>query len=189
MMWQNDFDWVCSQFNYLIAKSYSASPICYLDSVAVESDFKVSLILVVLFYHPNNKPEREPYWPSGKLRVSITGARGFFASYITKRLKSEGCYIITSDWKKNKHMTEDIFYHEFHLFYLRVMQNYLKVTSWVYHVFNLATDMVGIGFIQSSHSVIMYSNMMIGFNMLEAARMNGVKRFVTMNILCIYKYL
>lgn len=65
----------------------------------------------------------------------------------------------------------------------------MKVTSGVDRVFNLAADMGGMGFIQSNHSVIMYKNTTISFDMLEAARMNGVMRFITMNILCIYKCL
>lgn len=127
--------------------------------------------------------EREPYWPYEKLRISITGAGGFIASHIARRLKSEGHYIIASDWKKNEHMTEDMFCHEFHLVDLRVMDNCLKVTSGADHVFNLAADMGGMGFIQSNHSVIMYNNTMISFNMLEAARINGVKRFVLLYFL------
>ncbi|XP_059650547.1 GDP-mannose 3,5-epimerase 1-like [Cornus florida] len=35
--------------------------------------------------------------------------------------------------------------------------------------------MGGMGFIQTNHSVIMYNNTMISFNMLEAARINRVK--------------
>jgi GDP-D-mannose 3',5'-epimerase len=120
--------------------------------------------------------DRELYWPSEKLRISITGAGGFIASHIARRLKSEGHYIIASDWKKNEHMTEDMFCNEFHLVDLRVMDNCLAVTKGVDHVFNLAADMGGMGFIQSNHSVIMYNNTMISFNMLEAARINGVKR-------------
>lgn len=125
--------------------------------------------------------EREPYWPSEKLRISITGAGGFIASHIARRLKTEGHYIIASDWKKNEHMTEDMFCHEFHLVDLRVMDNCLTVTKGVDHVFNLAADMGGMGFIQSNHSVIMYNNTMISFNMIEAARINGVKRSFILN--------
>lgn len=128
--------------------------------------------------------EREPYSPSEKLRISITGAGGFIASHIARRLKSEGHYIIASDWKKNEHMKEDMFCHEFHLVDLRVMDNCLTVTKDVDHVFNLAADMGGMGFIQSNHSVIMYNNTMISFNMLEAARINGVKRFTVFNLCC-----
>ncbi|KAL9250380.1 GDP-mannose 3,5-epimerase-like protein [Drosera capensis] len=130
--------------------------------------------------------EREPYWPSEKLKISITGAGGFIASHIARRLKSEGHYVIASDWKKNEHMTEDMFCQEFHLVDLRVMDNCLKVTNGVDHVFNLAADMGGMGFIQSNHSVIMYNNTMISFNMLEASRINGVKRFFYASSACIY---
>ncbi|KAJ8493117.1 hypothetical protein OPV22_014838 [Ensete ventricosum] len=130
--------------------------------------------------------QREPYWPTEKLRISITGAGGFIASHIARRLKNEGHYIIASDWKKNEHMTEDMFCHEFHLVDLRVMDNCLKVTSGANHVFNLAADMGGMGFIQSNHSVIFYNNTMISFNMLEAGRINGVKRFFYASSACIY---
>lgn len=130
--------------------------------------------------------EREIYWPSETLRISITGAGGFIASHIARRLKSEGHYIIASDWKKNEHMPEEMFCNEFHLVDLRVMDNCLKVTKGVDHVFNLAADMGGMGFIQSNHSVIMYNNTMISFNMLEAARITGVKRFVLCRLLCFF---
>ena len=122
--------------------------------------------------------EREQYWPSENLKISITGAGGFIASHIARRLKHEGHYVIASDWKKNEHMTEDMFCDEFHLVDLRVMENCLKVTEGVDHVFNLAADMGGMGFIQSNHSVIMYNNTMISFNMIEAARINGIKWLV-----------
>lgn len=46
----------------------------------------------------------EPYWPSEKLRICITGAGGFIASHLAKRLKSEGHYILGCDWKRNEHM-------------------------------------------------------------------------------------
>lgn len=130
--------------------------------------------------------ERLPYSPEKKLRVSVTGAGGFIASHIARRLKSEGHYVIASDWKRNEHMTEDMFCDEFHLVDLRVMENCMVVTKDVDHVFNLAADMGGMGFIQSNHSVILYNNTMISFNMLEAARLNGVKRFFYASSACIY---
>jgi len=91
--------------------------------------------------------DRELYWPSEKLRISITGAGGFIASHIARRLKSEGHYIIASDWKKNERMTEDMFCNEFCLVDLRVMNNRLAVTKGVDCVFNLVADMGGMRFI------------------------------------------
>ena len=71
-----------------------------------------------------------------------------------------------------------MFCHEFHLVDLRLLDNCLAVTKGCDHVFNLAADMGGMGFIQSNHSVIMYNNTMISYNMLEAGRLNEIKRCV-----------
>ena len=46
----------------------------------------------------------EPYWPEKKLRICVTGAGGFIASHLAKRLKAEGHYIVGCDWKRNEHM-------------------------------------------------------------------------------------
>ena len=59
---------------------------------------------------------------------------------------------------------------------LRVFDNCKKVVSGCDHVFNMAADMGGMGFIQSNHAVIFYNNTMVSFNVLEAARQCGVKR-------------
>ena len=93
--------------------------------------------------------------PEGKLKICVTGAGGFIASHLARRLKNEGHYVIACDWKRNEHMTEDMFCHEFMLVDLRVYDNCMKVTKDCEHVFNLAADMGGMGFIQSNHSVIM----------------------------------
>merc|ERR1711977_736510 len=46
----------------------------------------------------------EPYWPDEKLKICITGAGGFIASHLAKRLKEEGHYIVACDWERNEHM-------------------------------------------------------------------------------------
>lgn len=51
-----------------------------------------------------SKYEFEPYWPDKKLKICVTGAGGFIASHLAKRLKSEGHYIVGCDWKRNEHM-------------------------------------------------------------------------------------
>jgi len=83
-------------------------------------------------------------------------------------------------------LQEEDFCHEFHLVDLRVFDNCASVLGGVDEVFNLAADMGGMGFIQSNHSVIMYNNTMISFNMLEAARLAGVSRFFYASSACIY---
>jgi nucleoside-diphosphate-sugar epimerase len=49
----------------------------------------------------------EAYWPERKLRVCVTGAGGFIASHVAKRLKAEGHEVIACDWKKNEHMVRE----------------------------------------------------------------------------------
>jgi GDP-D-mannose 3',5'-epimerase len=46
----------------------------------------------------------EPYWPQDKLKICVTGAGGFIASHLAKRLRSEGHWIRAVDWKRNEHM-------------------------------------------------------------------------------------
>jgi nucleoside-diphosphate-sugar epimerase len=79
------------------------------------------------------------------------------------------------------YLQEEMFCDEFHLVDLRVFDNCKKVCENVDHVFNLAADMGGMGFIQSNHSVIFYNNTMISFNMMEAARQQNIKRCVCLS--------
>lgn len=44
------------------------------------------------------------YWPEKKLKICVTGAGGFIASHLAKRLKSEGHYLVCADWKRNSFM-------------------------------------------------------------------------------------
>lgn len=77
----------------------------------------------------------------------------------------------------HRYSQEEVFCHEFHLVDLRVFDNCKKVVEGCDHVFNLAADMGGMGFIQSNHSVIMYNNTMVSFNVLEAARQCKIQRY------------
>jgi len=99
---------------------------------------------------------------------------------------TDGYYVIGADWKENEYFKQEEFCNEFMLVDLREMANCMKATQDAEHVYNLAADMGGMGFIQSNHSVILYNNAMISFNMIEAARRNGCKRFYYASSACIY---
>merc|ERR1712072_291579 len=83
-------------------------------------------------------------------------------------------------------MKEEEFCDKFLLCDLREKKNCLEATKDCTECYNLAADMGGMGFIQSNHSVIMYNNTMISFNMLEAGRINDVKRMFYASSACIY---
>ena len=38
-----------------------------------------------------------------KMKICVTGAGGFIASHLSKRLKEEGHFIRAVDWKENEH--------------------------------------------------------------------------------------
>jgi GDP-D-mannose 3',5'-epimerase len=83
-------------------------------------------------------------------------------------------------------MKPEEFCDEFHHVDLRLLDNCLKVTEGCQHVYNLAADMGGMGFIESNQSVLLYNNTMISFNMLEAARQNHAKRYFYSSTACVY---
>jgi GDP-D-mannose 3',5'-epimerase len=122
----------------------------------------------------------------GKLKVSVLGGGGFIGSWIAKRLKAEGHYLICADWKKCQYFEEDLFCDEFHLVDLRVLDNCKKAVEGCDWVFNMAADMGGMGFIQSNHSVIAFNNTMITLNGLEASRIQGCKKLFFASSACVY---
>lgn len=67
------------------------------DSNGVHADYaEVSSLAAYAF---------EPFWPQKKLRVCVTGAGGFIASHLARRLRSEGHYVVACDWKRNEHFS------------------------------------------------------------------------------------
>ncbi|HKX31803.1 MAG TPA: NAD-dependent epimerase/dehydratase family protein, partial [Blastocatellia bacterium] len=61
-----------------------------------------------------------------------------------------------------------------------------QATRGVDEVYNLAANMGGIGFIHSHKAEIMHDNVLINVQMLEAARLNGVQRYLYTSSACIY---
>lgn len=124
--------------------------------------------------------------PPPARRVCIGGGAGFIGSHLAKRLMSEGWHVVCADWKENEFMAKEEFCNEFMHVDLRKLENCIAATRGCEQVFNLAADMGGMGFIESNQSVLMYNNTMISFNMLEASRMNNVKRYFYSSTACVY---
>ncbi|KAH0788060.1 GDP-mannose 3,5-epimerase 2 [Histomonas meleagridis] len=121
-----------------------------------------------------------------KERVCIGGGAGFIGSHMAMFLRKKGHWVRCVDWHHNEFMKPEEFCDEFLHLDLRTFENCRKATEGCDWVFNFAADMGGMGFIQSNNSVILYNNLMISSNMLEASRVNGVKRFFYSSSACVY---
>lgn len=117
-------------------------------------------------------------------RVLITGAGGFIGHHLTNLLVDCGYWVRGVDVKRPEF--EPSRAHEFELLDLRRWDNCLQGTRGVEEVYNLAANMEGIGFIESHKAEIMRDNVLINVNMLEAARLNGVSRFLFTSSACVY---
>lgn len=118
------------------------------------------------------------------MKICIGGGGGFIGHHLARRLKSEGHYVVVADIRKGSLRDDDC--DEFLRVDLRELDNCLKATKGCEWVFNLAADMGGMGYIQSNQALILYNNTMMSFNMVEAARRNGVKRFFYSSTACVY---
>jgi len=117
-------------------------------------------------------------------RVLVTGAGGFIAHHLIKYLKLRGYWVRGVDIKVPEYGQTAA--DEFHLLDLRRWPNCLEAARGVDHVYNLAANMGGIGFIETHKAEIVHDNILINIHMLEAARSNGIARFLYTSSACIY---
>ena len=117
-------------------------------------------------------------------RVLITGAGGFIGHHLTKYLVNRGYWVRGVDIKEPEY--EPTSAHEFHLLDLAHEDNCLKATEGIDEVYGLAANMGGIGFIETNKAVIVRDNSFINLHSIEAARSNGVKRYLYTSSACIY---
>ena len=119
-----------------------------------------------------------------KARVLVTGAGGFIGHHLVKYLVARDYWVRGVDVKYPEY--ERTRAHEFELLDLRRWPNCLQAARGVDEVYNFAANMGGIGFIEANKAEIMHDNVLINVHMLEAARINEVRRHLYTSSACVY---
>lgn len=117
-------------------------------------------------------------------RALVTGAGGFIGHHLVTHLKGQGLWVRGVDIRHPEYAPTDA--DEFCLLDMRRWEDCLLATSEIDEVYALAADMGGMGFISSHHADILRNNALINIHTLDAARVNGVRRYLYSSSACIY---
>lgn len=117
-------------------------------------------------------------------RILVTGAGGFIGYHMVTFLKNQGHWVRGTDLKVPEFGQTNA--DEFLISDLRNSANALIATAGIDQVYAFAADMGGMGYISSHHALILHNNSLINLNTLEAARVNGVARYLYTSSACVY---
>lgn len=120
------------------------------------------------------------------MRALVNGAGGFIGHHLVKKLKAEGYWVRGVDLKWPEF--EDSRADEFIIGDLRSPDFCLEAAAGMDEIYQLAADMGGAGYVFTgdNDANIMHNSAMINLNMLEACRLQQVKKIFYSSSACIY---
>lgn len=127
------------------------------------------------------------FWKGRK--VLVTGGCGFLGSYLTEELVAVGAHVTVADNLEAGTLDNIAAVADRVRFVqadLVALDACLKVSEGAEVIMNLAGRVRGVGYSSNHHGEMLYQNTVVQLNMLEAARLNGVPRFLAVSSSCVY---
>ena len=107
-------------------------------------------------------------------KILVTGGAGFLGHYVVDELIKRGADRGNIIVPRSK--TDD----------LRIWENCDRVVRNVDVIIHLAGKVGGIGYNQNHPAELFYDNLLMGTQLMEAARVHGAKKFVVVGTVCAY---
>lgn len=105
-------------------------------------------------------------------KIVVTGGAGFLGQHVVRKLREHGATNIFVPLHKDFDLTK--------------WEDCQKVCSGADIVIHLAALIGGIGFINERQGEVFYKNLIMGVQLMEAARVNNVKKYVAIGTVCEY---
>ena len=115
----------------------------------------------------------------------VAGAGGFIGGHLVKKLEEQGNQVIAVDIKPIEEWFQLPSKNKVNIADLRNKDSAFEFTRGVDHVYNLACDMGGMGFIENNKAKCMES-VLINTHLLQSAVGNGVSKFFFSSSACVY---